>query len=279
MQTKPRLASPVRNLSMHAALLPSMATALLALAVCAPSTALAQNAKQVSDIPLDFDPAKPERIDGWWTNGTELMRLDTNGAYRLWVSQDRFKYPVEVGAWRRTNYVYFDLEPYRAKPGTRYRVNLEKSGTVTELNRDGMKPFRWLPTPPRVMADEMLGAWVSPTEQLLVLENGRYEWRRTGPAQGISEHSGSWNGDGDVLTLGPDTTAVDQVSLRCVKGADGQWTLEGRNGRMTRPPLDPAPPAAPGSPVAGPASSAPPTARPDAPASAPPPPAKPSANG
>jgi hypothetical protein len=253
--------------------------AMLLAAGAAVQHAHAQNQKRTPDAPLDFDPAKPERIDGWWTNGTELMRLDTNGAYRLWVSQDRFKYPVEVGAWRRTNYVYFDLEPYRAKPGTRHRVNLEKSGTVTELSRDGMKPFRWLPTPPRVMSDEMLGAWVSPTEQLLVLENGRYEWRRTGPAQGISEHSGSWNGDGDVLTLGPDTTAVDQVSLRCVKGADGQWTLEGRNGRMTRPPLDPAPPPAPGSPVAGPASSVPPTARPDAPASAPPPPAKPSANG
>jgi hypothetical protein len=105
MQTKPRLAFSVRNLSMHAALLPSMATALLALAVCAPSTALAQNAKQVSDIPLDFDPAKPERVDGWWSNGVELMRLDANGAYRVWVSQDRFKRPVEVGAWRRTNSV------------------------------------------------------------------------------------------------------------------------------------------------------------------------------
>lgn len=258
--------------------LAAIAALLLAAGATVPH-AHAQNQKRTPDAPLDFDPAKPERIDGWWTNGTELMRLDTNGAYRLWVSQDRFKYPVEVGAWRRTNYVYFDLEPYRAKPGTRHRVNLEKSGTVTELSRDGMKPFRWLPTPPRVMSDEMLGAWVSPTEQLLVLENGRYEWRRTGPTQGISEHSGSWNGDGDVLTLGPDTTAVDQVSLRCVKGADGQWTLEGRNGRMTRPPLDPAPPPAPGSPVAGPAPSAPPTAKPDAPASAPPPPAKPSANG
>jgi hypothetical protein len=257
--------------------LAAIAAMLLAAGAAVPH-AHAQNQKRTPDAPLDFDPAKPERIDGWWTNGTELMRLDTNGAYRLWVSQDRFKYPVEVGAWRRTNYVYFDLEPYRAKPGTRHRVNLEKSGTVTELSRDGMKPFRWLPTPPRVMSDEMLGAWVSPTEQLLVLENGRYEWRRTGPAQGISEHSGSWNGDGDVLTLGPDTTAVDQVSLRCVKGADGQWTLEGRNGRMTRPPLDPAPPPAPGSPVAGPASSVPP-AKSDAPASVPPLPAKPSANG
>jgi hypothetical protein len=148
--------------------LAAIAALLLAAGAAVPH-AHAQNQKRTPDAPLDFDPAKPERIDGWWTNGTELMRLDTNGAYRLWVSQDRFKYPVEVGAWRRTNYVYFDLEPYRAKPGTRHRVNLEKSGTVTELSRDGMKPFRWLPTPPRVMSDEMLGKGIiTPRQHKLV---------------------------------------------------------------------------------------------------------------
>lgn len=170
MQTKPRLAFSFRNLSMHAALLPSMATAMLALAVCAPSTALAQNAKQVSDIPLDFDPAKPERVDGWWSNGVELMRLDANGAYRVWVSQDRFKRPVEVGAWRRTNYVFFDLEPYRVKTGTRHRVTLQKDDGVTELHREGMTDFRLFASPPHIPADDMLGAWIAATEELLVFE-------------------------------------------------------------------------------------------------------------
>ena len=260
MQTKPRLAFSVRNLSMHAALLPSMATAILALAVCAPSTALAQNAKQVSDIPLDFDPARPERVDGWWSNGVELMRLDANGAYRVWVSQDRFKRPVEVGAWRRNNYVFFDLEPYRVKTGTRHRVTLQKDDGVTELHREGMTDFRWLATPPHIPADDMLGAWVAATEELLVFENGRYEWRRTGPATGITEHSGIWNSEGDVLTLAPDTPAVDTISARCVKGADGQFTLETAGGKMTHPPTEPQPTptaAKPDQPKSGAAPSAP----------------------
>lgn len=261
MQTKPRLASPVRNLSMHAALLPSMATAMLALAVCAPSTALAQNAKQVSDIPLDFDPAKPERVDGWWSNGVELMRLDANGAYRVWVSQDRFKRPVEVGAWRRTNYVFFDLEPYRVKTGTRHRVTLQKDDGVTELHREGMTDFRWLAAPPHIPADDMLGAWVAATEELLVFENGRYEWRRTGPATGITEHSGIWNSEGDVLTLAPDTPAVDTISARCVKGADGQFTLETAGGKMTHPPTEPQP-----TPTAAKPDQSKPAAAPNAPA-------------
>jgi hypothetical protein len=252
--------------------------AFLAAALAA-SAAPAQNSKKTPDAPLDFDPARPERIDGWWTNGKELMCLDGNGAYRLWVSQDRFKRPVEVGAWRRTNYVFFDLEPYRAKPGTRFRVNLQKDGGVTELVRDGMGDFRSVPSPPRVMADEMLGAWVSPQEQLLVLDSGRYEWRRTGPAQGITEHSGNWNSEGDVLTLAPDTTAVELTSLRCVRGADGQWTLESRGGRMTRPPLGPPPGggADDGVPPAAPKAPAPPPGAP--PASGTPAPAKPSADG
>ena len=220
--------------------LAAIAAMLLAAGAAVPH-AHAQNQKRTPDAPLDFDPAKPERIDGWWTNGTELMRLDTNGAYRLLVSQDRFKYPVEVGAWRRTNYVYFDLEPYRAKPGTRHRVNLEKSGTVTELSRDGMKPFRWLPTPPRVMSDEMLGAWVSPTEQLLVLENGRYEWRRTAPASGITEHSGAWNSEQHVLVLAPDSPAIDNQRLRLVREPGGAFALETANGRLMHPPEAPKP--------------------------------------
>lgn len=223
---------------------PRTATAVVLLAALVPSaSALAQNRREIPDVPLEFDPARPERIDGWWTNGTELMRLDANGAYRLWVSQDRFKRPVEIGAWRRTNYVYFDLEPYRAKPGTRHRVNLQKDAGVTELSREGMADFRWVASPPHVQADDMLGAWVAATEQLLVLESGRYEWRRIGPASGITEHDGIWNSDGDVLILAPDTPALDNVSLRLVKEPDGTFALESRGGRMTHPPTVPVPEA------------------------------------
>ena len=165
----------------------SLVIALLLTAATA-LPAAAQNSGKTPERPLEFDPAKPEPVDGWWTNGTELMRLDTNGAYRLWVSQDRFKRPVELGAWRRSNYVFFDLEPYRAKTGTRYRVNLQKEDGVTELRRDGMKDFRKVGSPPHIPADDMLGAWVAASESLLVLENGRYEWQRTliGSIAGLS---------------------------------------------------------------------------------------------
>jgi hypothetical protein len=271
MMTAPRSLLPMPFFAVPFLAAPFLAAALAAAA------APAQNSKRTPDAPLDFDPARPERIDGWWTNGKELLTLEGNGAYRLWVSQDRFKRPVEVGAWRRTNYVFFDLEPYRAKPGTRFRVNLQKDGGVTELVREGMGDFRSVPSPPRVMADEMLGAWISPQEQLLVLDNGRYEWRRTGPAQGITEHSGNWNSEGDVLTLAPDTTAVELTSLRCTKGADGQWTLESRGGRMTRPPLSP-PPGGPDAEAPPPAPKAPAPPAP-APASGAPAPATPSADG
>lgn len=262
MQTKPRLA-----VAILAALLPSVTTGLLVAAVLPGNTALAQNAKKTSDEPMDFDPAKPERIEGWWSNGVELMRLDSNGAYRVWVSQDRFKRPVELGAWRRTNYVFFDLEPYRVKTGTRHRVTLQKDDGVTELHREGMADFRWLAAAPHIPADDMLGAWVAATEELLVFENGRYEWRRTGPASGITEHSGIWNSEGDVLTLAPDTPAVDTISARCVKGDDGQFILETAGGKMTHPPTQPTPaslvPAAP-APTTAPAPTAAPAQAPAA---------------
>ncbi len=234
--------------------------AALVMVVGSLGVAPAQNEKRIREVPLDFDPAHPEPIVGWWSNGRELLRLDTNGAYRMWASSDRFKRPVEVGAWRRQNYVFFDLEPYRAKPGTRIRVNMQKDQGVTELVREGMADFRWLPVPPHVLADDMLGAWVAPTEQLLVFENGRYEWRRTVPqSTGITQHEGAWDTDNDVLELGPDSPAVSTQRLRLVRDANGAFALEGERGRLMHPPAapEPVPSAEPGAGPPSPPASAP----------------------
>jgi hypothetical protein len=62
-----------------------------------------------------------------------------------------------------------------------------------------------------------------------------------GQATGITEHSRIWNSEGDLLTLAPDMPAVDTISARCVKGADGQFTLEAAGGKMTHPPTEPQP--------------------------------------
>ena len=274
---------------------------VLALAAVPAPLAIAQNSRKMDEVQLDFDPAKPEPIVGWWSNGRELLHLAPNGAYRMWVSQDRFKYPLEVGAWRRENYAFFDLEPYRAKPGTRIRVNMQKDAGTTELVRDGLADFRWSAVPPHIVADDMLGAWVAPTEQLLVFENGRYEWRRTAAASGITEHSGAWNSEHDVLVLAPDSPAIDNQRLRLVKAPDGEFALETANGRLMHPPEvpKPVPSAAPGlrapgtgsgpvpsgadgdaprhSPAAPPAPAAAPGAPPAA--STPPAPTKPDADG
>jgi hypothetical protein len=232
----------------------AIASLAVALAAACPAPSSPQNSKRVPDAPLDFDPARPEAVDGWWSNGAELLRLEPSGAYRLWITQDRFMRPIEVGAWRRDNYVFFDLEPYGAKPGTRHRIDMRKRDGRTELVRDGMAAFRALATPPRVFGDEMLGAWVSPVEELLVLETGRYEWRRVGASTGISAHSGQWMTDGDTLTIVPDTDTVASVTLRGTRRADGLLVLEGPNGgTMVRPAPAPAPQGA--TPAPGPAGA------------------------
>ncbi|MFO0963516.1 MAG: hypothetical protein U0625_11520 [Phycisphaerales bacterium] len=253
-----------------------------ALATCAlllpalPATA--QNARTLPDAPLDFDPARPEPVVGWWTNGTELMRLEPNGAYQMWITQDRFQRPAEVGAWRRSNYVYFDLEPYRAKPGTRDRVRLEKEAGETVIVREGMKHFRRSATPPHVFADDCLGAWTAPNEQLLIMDNGRYEYRVLNASSGITQHDGIWRTDGDMLFLSPDSTAVDTIRLRGARGADGRMELSTGSGKFkqmrTDDPLPgeaggPAPAAKPG-PKLGGKPIAPAAPKSDKPASAPP---------
>ena len=89
-----------------------------------------------------------------------------------------------------------------------------------------------------------------------------------GQATGITEPSRIWNSEGDVLALAPGTPAVDTISARCVKGADGQFTLETAGGKMTHPPTEPQPTptaAKPDQPKSGVAPSAP-AAAPGAPA-------------
>lgn len=265
------------------------AAAVATLLAASPVAAAPQNSGQIADVPLEFDPAKPEKVEGWWFNGQDLLRLEANGAYRMWITPDRFASPVEVGAWRRSNYVLFDLEPYRARPGTRVRVQLVKVNGETCIQRDGMRPFKRSLGPPRVFGDEVLGAWTADREQLLVLDNGRYEYRRTGPAQGISRHDGTWCTVDRTLLLTPDSTVVAPVHLAAETESDGTTVLRGAGGvlRPVRPeptPSQPAPatptpatpvPAAPPPVPATPAPSAPATPAPATPASVPPTPASP----
>ena len=255
------------------------AIAALIAAACSPGL-LAQNSGQTPPSPIQFDPANPEPVTGWWTNGKELMRLETNGAYQLWITQDRFQRPVEVGAWRRSNYVYFELEPYRVKPGTRIKLQLIKEDGETKIERAGSDHFRRVPVPPRVFADDAIGAWTAPTEQLVIMDNGRYEYRRTATS-GITQHSGIWRTDGDIVYLAPDSPVVETIRLQGVRDADGKLELATGNGRFSRirpeaPPLGGNAPA-----PSTPAPKAPPApGRPAAPpASGPPAPAKSPANG
>jgi hypothetical protein len=272
----------------HAACLTALAASLL---LAAPARdCLAQDRSTPPGSVLDFDPAKPEPVNGWWTNGRELMRLDPNGAYRMWLTQDRFQRPIEVGAWRRSNYVFFDLEPYHAKPGTLIRVQLVKEDGETKINRPDTARFRRIPVPPHVFADDAIGVWTAPNENLVILDNGRYEYRRTNSNAGITQHDGIWRTDGNFVFLAPDSPTIDTIRLQGVQDAEGRWQLATAGGRFEklRPdepivapkdaapvakPVAPAPPASPAKPAAPgqPAPAAPP-------ASGTPAPAKPSGN-
>jgi hypothetical protein len=224
-----------------------LATLAVLIAAAGAPLALAQNSGKTPPSPIDFDPANPEPVVGWWTNGKELLRLETNGAYQLWITQDRYQRPVEVGAWRRSNYVYFELEPYRVKAGTRIKLQLIKEDGETKIDRPGTDHFRRIPVPPRVFADEAIGGWSAPNEQLLVLDSGRYEYRRTATI-GVTQHSGIWRTDGEILYLAPDSPVVDTIRLQGVRDKEGKLELATANGRFTRvrpqdPPLGDAAPA------------------------------------
>jgi len=214
--------------------------------------------------PLDLDPTDRIEIGRWWTNGRELLRLDPDGAFRLYATTNRHHPPLERGRWSRQSYAVMWLEPYSLLPRERVRVALSRMNGEIALSVPDLLPFFAIEQPPAVLEDALFGIWRGPLGTLQLDPTMRYTFSPDPkPAAGaaLAGHRGRWRLDNGLVQLTPDAMGMGPFTLTLITG-DERLELSTPEGGFEHE-AEPAGPAgatgltAPGTPAA-PASGGPP---------------------
>ncbi len=209
--------SPMRRLRVDAL----AAALLLAVGACAPDPGDRLNnptaAAQIDSTPLPLDPTAPVPVEGWWSNGRQLLQLGDDGSYRLWSGTNRFDAPHQVGRWSRLNYQALMLEPYGIRTPEQTRCELARAGSEVQLRIPGLDSMVRFDSAPSAIEDRLLGLWSGPGGTLAISADGRY--RAEAPAGSaaapisLAGHTGRWIIDGSTLLLLPDSPSVPPVLL------------------------------------------------------------------
>jgi hypothetical protein len=166
----------------------------------------------------NLDPEAPRPIEGWWTNGKELLEVAPDGAYRLFDTQNRYRKPIEVGRWSRQNHAVFWLEPYTMRKEARTRVPLSLVDDVTVITVRRWAPMRMIAEPPLVEEDLFIGLWAGTGGSLELEPSMRYRFVAPRVADArqpvvISSHRGAWRIKDGRVELLPDSPSVATVVL------------------------------------------------------------------
>ena len=177
----------------------------------APIAAAQSEAPPPPPIPaLDIDPTEKIDVNGWWSNGRELLLIQPDGGYRLWKGTNRFLAPDDIGRWDRQTYRTLWLETYRGKQHSRDRAHLRRENGILLMSLRDLDPMRQLARPPHTREDTLVGAWSGPPGTLTLRDDGTYSFSvaKSGPKDRqparIGSHTGTWlvRDDTVVLTQG-----------------------------------------------------------------------------
>lgn len=167
--------------------------------------------------PLPLDPTAPVPVEGWWSNGRQLLQLSDDGSYRLWANTNRFDIPLQNGRWSRATYAAVELQPYAIRTPERTRCDLEYSGSEVRLVIPGVEPMVRFEAAPPTVEERLVGTWRGAGGTLRLLDDGRYH--AEAPAGGASQpislagHGGRWLYEGATLLLLPDSPTVPTVTI------------------------------------------------------------------
>src|SRR5687767_11356489 len=103
--------------------------------------------------PLEFDPTEQFELSRWWSNGKQLLRLESNASYALYPDQNRYRLPLERGRWSQQSYAVLWLEPYTQRELVRQRVGITKIDKKFALVVPKYKPMFAIKSPPEVTED------------------------------------------------------------------------------------------------------------------------------
>ncbi|MBL9147824.1 MAG: hypothetical protein JNM94_03940 [Phycisphaerae bacterium] len=248
--TVARVRTSPRRLSVRSAFALLVAAALTSVGVAQESTdggAAAPDATQEKapsppvDTRLKIDPEAPEPVEGWWTNGAQLLELTPEGMYRLFATQNRFEKPLEVGRWVRQNYATLWLEPYSARKEARTRIVLTKEGSSTQVTVRKFAPMVRIDAPPLVEEDFVIGLWLGQGGTLELKPSLRY--RYVVPAKSgderpvvIASHQGSWRLKDGRVELTPDSPSIARSLFEPTRDDTGRpyMRLRGIEGTLDR---------------------------------------------
>ena len=202
---------------------------------------------------VNLDPERPARVDGWWSNGTQLLEVAPDGAYRLYGTQSRYSKPVEVGRWHRQNYGVFWLDPYTARKEARTRVPLSKVDDALMISVRNFSAMTHLDAPPISEEDFVLGLWVGDGGSLDLQPSMRYRFvAPQRPTEGqpvvISSHRGAWRLRDGRVELVPDSPSVATLLFEPIRDSEGtpymrlrgvEGTLDRVIERAAQPPIPP----------------------------------------
>ncbi|MBC23070.1 MAG: hypothetical protein CMJ32_04030 [Phycisphaerae bacterium] len=210
---------------------------------------------------LELDPTKPLPITGWWTNGKQTLHVDLSGAYIIYDGPNPYvSKQLERGRWHRQNYATFWLEPYVSPREPRRRVPLSIWENTLQIRIGPLEPMRMLGSEPDSIEGRLAGLWTGTPGTLELYQNMHYVFTAANvtasPRQPvvIVGHSGSWRVHDDRLVLIPDSSAIDNITmkvessqvqqaqeiedvirLRSIQGTLEQVRLPGRPARLARP--------------------------------------------
>ena len=213
---------------------------LMTLAACGCESRHMRETEPVVSTPLEFDPTEHYELSRWWTNGTQLLRLESNASYALYPDQNRYRTPMQRGRWSQQSYAVLWLEPYTQREPMRQRVGITKLDGKLALMIPKYKPMHAIKSPPEVTEDRLFGTWEGPGGRLRLGSDMRYSYS---PAMPDGVHSpiaragqvGTWLIAADRVILQPNVSGSDPVRLNMtieeknvtMTGPDGQFTRRG----------------------------------------------------
>lgn len=202
---------------------------------CSPSSKTVSSSADTTQPTLDtleLNPANPIVIAGWWSNGRYLLEVEYDFAYRIRQGHYPNSPVIEHGRWTRENHAAFELEPYNVGPVApeRAALSLEKGVPVATIH--GLAPFRKLPSPPRLLVDQLTGTWRGRPGTLVLEREGAFVLQRTGEPDPIK---GTWGLERGSLILKPTPSTADPEVLSLRKTRRGEVdAILGLDGALTR---------------------------------------------
>jgi hypothetical protein len=169
--------------------------------------------------PLEFDPTEQYELSRWWSNGTQLLRLDENAGYELFSTPNRYNKPVERGRWDQQSYAVLWLEPYSKLASQRKRVSITKRDGRLALLLPKLKPMFAIESPPAVIEDRLIGTWQGPIGELTLQSDLRYTLRPDHDDDGANQpairgvENGRWIVAASQLLLQPDAPGLQATRM------------------------------------------------------------------